>query len=353
MARGRPEQSADRQRMARPLMVMSAISAFCRASGSGCPPKLPLSAEMSMTRRWPLMALLSISSWLKAMALLIEFQPSAWRGAVRSAAAKASALSGAVDDRPGHDDVLRVGTTPLDIGDGDLAVETLDDGVQDLGRRDRAGIAVALQRHLRRIDRARAVRREHELDVDRDGLLRRGGNAGRCGDQSRATKQRRAPDDREPCRVIAGPCSSWRRRLPALAFALSASDERLRHVVREIARLGQGSRDRRTLVRVHAVGPSCGTRSPTHADAPRAARHDAATRLQNERRGQPPLPSSAATRQARTWSRYAARTVDILLDAGKVSMQRGNAQVDMHRKCDPAPSPRPSTRGHVVQNHEL
>src|SRR3546814_6192110 len=53
-----------RQRMARPLMTMSAAMAFWRAASSGTPFQLLAeSPEISMTRRKPLIELLSISRW--------------------------------------------------------------------------------------------------------------------------------------------------------------------------------------------------------------------------------------------------------------------------------------------------
>lgn len=49
--------------IASPLMVMPAATALARATGSGMPPILPASAEMSMIRRRPRYGFWSISSW--------------------------------------------------------------------------------------------------------------------------------------------------------------------------------------------------------------------------------------------------------------------------------------------------
>src|SRR3546814_3649607 len=67
--------------MARPLMTMSAAMAFWRAASSGTPFQLLAeSPEISMTRRKPLIELLSISRWAKVIAEPMALRPKALRG---------------------------------------------------------------------------------------------------------------------------------------------------------------------------------------------------------------------------------------------------------------------------------
>ncbi len=71
----------------------------------------------------------------------------------------------------GDDHVLVPGSRPLDIGDGDLAVHALGDGVEDDGRFQRLDIALALQGLLLGVHRVGDVDGQDEFDIDFDGAV--------------------------------------------------------------------------------------------------------------------------------------------------------------------------------------
>src|SRR3546814_20197381 len=80
--------------MARPLMTMSAAMAFWRAASSGTPFQLLAeSPEISMTRRKPLIELLSISRWAKVIAEPMALRPKALRGCDISLSANPAAAA--------------------------------------------------------------------------------------------------------------------------------------------------------------------------------------------------------------------------------------------------------------------
>jgi hypothetical protein len=74
------------------------------------------------------------------------------------------------DQPPRHDDLLVVCSGPLDIDDGNLAVGALTQGAEKFGGRQRLDVALALQRLFVRIHRERHIDREHEFDIDRNGV---------------------------------------------------------------------------------------------------------------------------------------------------------------------------------------
>ena len=77
------------------------------------------------------------------------------------------------DHRPRHDDMLRGRSGPFDIGDGDLAIGAVGDRLQHIVMRQRRRIAVTLDLEFVRRHRQRNVDRQHQLDIDRLGGMKR------------------------------------------------------------------------------------------------------------------------------------------------------------------------------------
>ena len=89
-----------------------------------------------------------------------------------------------LDQPPRHDHAPLAIAGPFEIGDGDLAVDALAQGLQEFARSQRLDITLALQRLLVRIHRIGNVDPERELDIDRNaGLFR-----GRAADRRRTGK---------------------------------------------------------------------------------------------------------------------------------------------------------------------
>ena len=77
-----------------------------------------------------------------------------------------------VDHPPGHDDLLVFYARPFDISDGDLAVRTALQCLQEVGRDDGLGIALALDGQFLEIHRVGHVDRKDERDIDFLGAAR-------------------------------------------------------------------------------------------------------------------------------------------------------------------------------------
>jgi hypothetical protein len=71
----------------------------------------------------------------------------------------------AVDQPPRHHDPLVAGARPFEIGDGDLAVHALMQGVEEFRRGQPDDIAFALQRLLVGVHGVGHVHGDHQLDI--------------------------------------------------------------------------------------------------------------------------------------------------------------------------------------------
>ena len=189
-------------------MAMPAASTASRTGTTGGPALFGPSPETSITCRRPSKPLPSNSGAAKASAPEIEVPRIAPRGASARPAAKAGARR--PRPRPASRARSRPASRarPFDIGDGDPAVGPGADGGEHLRVQEGLDIALALQRLLVDVHRARDVDREHELEIDR-GL---GGGAGRAGRRAARPRKKTA------IRFIAPlpPRLASRPRLPAL-----------------------------------------------------------------------------------------------------------------------------------------
>src|SRR5258708_1278243 len=91
------------------------------------------------------------------------------------------------DHHPIGDDFLRLGARPFDEGDGDRAVRTGLDRLDDARVGHRRGVALALQAKLVLIDAARDVGGENELEIDSFGSRR--GRKPEQGDRDQHTEE--------------------------------------------------------------------------------------------------------------------------------------------------------------------
>ena len=138
-----------------------------RAGSTGGPMLLGPSPETSMTRRVP-ESRCSIEQGGRRISMLAEIdvpkRPMTRPG--RDLPREGLGAVQAVDQRPGHDDLLAAGPGPFEIGDGDAADQPGLDRRDDLRVLDRLDIALALDLLLGGIHRARNVDGQHEFEID-------------------------------------------------------------------------------------------------------------------------------------------------------------------------------------------